>query len=72
MLVALTLSFFILGFGAASLGRTNPKHARGVIDTLLLNLTQFLEALKTGRPPSVQRVYALEHSEESPSTLLTK
>lgn len=76
MLVALTFSFFVLGFVAANLGNTTPKSGHKLIHNPVFNLRQLLKALKTGKSVGFQSAISIEEvsptEEQGANALLTK
>jgi len=48
MLVALVTVCFVLGFGTAIVGSTDPKNTKTSLDRLLSNIRLFLEFLSSG------------------------
>jgi hypothetical protein len=47
MLVALVTVFFVLGFGTAIVGSTDPENTKTSLDRLLANIRLFLEFLSS-------------------------
>jgi len=75
MLVAFAVSFFILGFGAAILGRTSPEKVPKVIDNLIQNVFQTVKILSEGKVSKLGKTAPTEENyqeQQVAPALLTK